>query len=65
MSLVGSWFGQVPAVLILTTYWRNDLVGLYSGMAIGYFLLTILYAYIVAKRCVARLSAEWSVTVDL
>mmetsp|Transcript_5735 Transcript_5735/g.14218 ORF Transcript_5735/g.14218 Transcript_5735/m.14218 type:complete len:557 (+) Transcript_5735:259-1929(+) len=60
MSLVGSWFGQVPAVLILTTYWRNDLVGLYSGMAIGYFLLTILYAYIVAKRCVARLFAEWS-----
>eukprot|EP00536_Pseudo-nitzschia_multiseries_P009277 jgi/Psemu1/200296/e_gw1.255.29.1 len=49
MSVVGSWFGQVPAVLVLTNCWRNDLVGLYTGMAIGYFMLTILYAYIVAK----------------
>ncbi|VEU40530.1 unnamed protein product [Pseudo-nitzschia multistriata] len=49
MGFVASWGGQVPAVFILTTYWRNDLVGLYTGMAIGYFLLTILYSIIVIR----------------
>mmetsp|Transcript_30909 Transcript_30909/g.51442 ORF Transcript_30909/g.51442 Transcript_30909/m.51442 type:complete len:342 (+) Transcript_30909:536-1561(+) len=49
MGFVASWGGQVPAVLLLTNYWRNDLVGLYTGMAIGYFFLAILYAYIVLQ----------------
>eukprot|EP00934_Nitzschia_sp_Nitz4_P005498 Nitzschia sp. Nitz4//scaffold378_size14206//7680//9369//NITZ4_008950-RA/size14206-snap-gene-0.7-mRNA-1//1//CDS//3329549696//5488//frame0 len=43
MGFVASWFGQVPGVFLLTTYWRSDLVGLYSGMALGYFGLCILY----------------------
>lgn len=30
-GLVASWAGQVPAVILLTKYWRNDLHGLYSG----------------------------------
>ena len=54
MGFVASWGGQVPAVLLLTKYWRNDLVGLYTGMAIGYFILTILYSVIVLRRYECR-----------
>ena len=50
MGLVGSWAGQVPAVILATKYWRDDLFGLYSGMAIGYGLLVILYGAIVLRR---------------
>ena len=50
MGFIASWGGQVPAVLFLTKYWRNDLVGLYTGMAIGYLILAILYAAIVVRR---------------
>jgi hypothetical protein len=50
MGFIASWGGQVPAVFILTKYWRNDLVGLYTGMAIGYFILTVLYSLIVLRR---------------
>jgi hypothetical protein len=39
----------VPAVLLLTSYWRHDLIGLYTGMAIGYFILTILYFLIILR----------------
>lgn len=49
MGFVGSWAGQVPAVFLCTTYWRDDLVGLYTGMAIGYFMLVILYGVIVYR----------------
>ena len=42
-GLIASWGGQVPGVLVLTRYWRNDLIGLYWGMAIGYLMLFILY----------------------
>jgi len=49
MGFIASWAGQVPAVWLCTKYWRNDLTGLYTGMAIGYFLLTILYSLIVLK----------------
>merc|ERR1740124_350850 len=49
MGLAASWGGQVPAVYILTTYWRNDLNGLYWGIAIGYFILTVLYSVIVIR----------------
>ncbi len=50
MGFFASWGGQVPAVLILTRYWRNDLVGLYTGMSIGYIILAILYSIIVLRR---------------
>jgi Na+-driven multidrug efflux pump len=43
---------QVPAVYACTTYWRNDLVGLYTGMCIGYFVLVILYSFIAFTRYV-------------
>jgi multidrug resistance protein, MATE family len=48
-GLVASWTAQVPAVIVLTTYWRNDLLGLYYGMAVGYFVLVILYGFIFAR----------------
>jgi hypothetical protein len=37
---------QVTSVLFLTTYWRNDLIGLYWGMAVGYFVFPVLYSVI-------------------
>ena len=49
LGFFASWGGQIPAVLLLTSYWRNDLVGLYTGMAIGYGILTVLYAWIVVR----------------
>lgn len=49
MGFVASWFAQVPAVILLTRYWRNDLIGVYWGTTFGYFVVTILYARIVLK----------------
>jgi len=49
MGFVASWGGQVPAVLLLTKYWRDDLIGLYTGMAIGYAMLAVLYSIIVLR----------------
>jgi Na+-driven multidrug efflux pump len=46
MGLIASWGFQVPGVLVCTTYWRKDLVGLYTGMSIGYLALCILYGNI-------------------
>lgn len=42
----------MPAVLLLTKYWRDDLIGIYTGMAIGYIMLAILYSIIVFRRLV-------------
>ncbi|CAJ1335700.1 unnamed protein product [Effrenium voratum] len=46
-GLAGSWLGQVPGVILCTTFWRKDLFGLYTGVAAGYALLVVLYAGIV------------------
>jgi len=48
MGLIASWGAQVPAVFFLTQTWRNDLVGLFSGMSVGYAVLVVLYGYIAA-----------------
>jgi len=45
VGFISSWLGQVPATIICTAYWRNDLTGLYTGVFIGYLLLTVLYSY--------------------
>mmetsp|Transcript_2497 Transcript_2497/g.6527 ORF Transcript_2497/g.6527 Transcript_2497/m.6527 type:complete len:522 (-) Transcript_2497:1843-3408(-) len=58
MGFIASWGGQVPFVLLLTRYWRDDLTALYSGMAIGYFFLCILYSYITVK-------SDWQKYSDL
>lgn len=43
---------QVPAVFAFTKYWRNDLIGLYTGMAVGYAVLVLLYSIIAFSRYV-------------
>jgi Na+-driven multidrug efflux pump len=53
MGFTASWGFQVPAVVLLTRHWRDDLVGLYTGMAIGNFLLTIIYSFVVVRRSVS------------
>ena len=50
MGLVASWGAQVPAVFLFTTFWRDDLVGLYTGMAVGYAVLVVLYSAIAFTR---------------
>jgi len=37
-GLVGSWLGQVPICFLFSTFWRNDIIGLFWGMAAGYGL---------------------------
>ena len=49
-GFIASWGGQVPAAYLLTKYWQNNLFGLYSGMAIGYASLSVLYGIIVYRR---------------
>mmetsp|Transcript_74317 Transcript_74317/g.174458 ORF Transcript_74317/g.174458 Transcript_74317/m.174458 type:complete len:148 (+) Transcript_74317:99-542(+) len=48
LGLVGSWVGQVPAVVLCLRFWRRDLVGLYTGVALGYALLDILLLGVIA-----------------
>jgi Na+-driven multidrug efflux pump len=46
-GFIASWGAQVPGVVLLTNFWRNDLVGLYYGMVVGYGVLTVLYGWMV------------------
>ena len=48
-GLVGSWVGQVPGVLLCTRFWRDDLVGLYTGTALGYALLCAIFLALIAR----------------
>lgn len=57
-GFAASWFAQVPGVYFLTKYWRDDLIGLYSGMAIGYVMLAILYG-VLAYR------SDWQKYADI
>mmetsp|Transcript_93 Transcript_93/g.220 ORF Transcript_93/g.220 Transcript_93/m.220 type:complete len:398 (-) Transcript_93:585-1778(-) len=41
-----SWFGQVPAVILLTRYWRHDLYALYTGVAVGYGVVVLIYGWL-------------------
>ena len=47
IGVVGSWGCQVPMVLLLTKLWRNDLYGLYSGVASGYALVDLILMYVI------------------
>jgi len=42
LGLIGSWVGQVPAVLI-AVYLSKDIASVYLGVSFGYFLLCVLY----------------------
>jgi len=50
LGFIASWGAQVPAVILLTKYWRDDLAALYWGMAIGYAVVTVLYGWISFTR---------------
>ena len=47
-GFVGSWLGQVPCTYIAVNYWRKDMVGLYTGVSIGYGLLCVVLLAIIA-----------------
>jgi MATE family multidrug resistance protein len=46
-GVIGSWAAQVPAVLLCTAYYRNDLYGLYTGVTLGYCALDVLLVSVV------------------
>jgi len=58
VGLVGSWVGQVPGVYIGVYLWRNDLVGLFTGVACGYALLCLLLTAIIMCTNWERFSLE-------
>ena len=41
-GVVGSWGAQVPAVILCTKFYRDDLYGLFVGVTIGYCVLNML-----------------------
>jgi len=45
---VGSWLGQVPFSLLSLNFYRNDLYGLYVGVASGYLLLCVILGIIIS-----------------
>jgi MATE family multidrug resistance protein len=58
LGFAASWGAQVPAVVLLTKYWRNDLTGVYWGMTIGYLVLAILYSWV-------TFTSDWKHYADL
>jgi multidrug resistance protein, MATE family len=48
-GFVASWGAQAPGVILLTSYWRKDLVGLYWGMSFGYTVLAVLYGWMLTR----------------
>jgi len=66
-GFIASWGAQVPGVILLTKYWRDDLVALYWGMCIGYLVLTGLYVWIVVRsdwKMYAQLARQRSEASD-
>ncbi|KAL3799012.1 hypothetical protein HJC23_005151 [Cyclotella cryptica] len=57
-GFIASWLGQVPGVYFLTHFWSKDLYALYTGIAVGYFLLVFLYGAIVY-------SSDWQKYAEL
>jgi len=44
-GFVASWLGQVPFVILLVHFWQ-DLYAIYTGVAVGYCILTIIYGWL-------------------
>ena len=51
-GFIASWLFQVPGVYFCTLHWRADIVGVFSGMAIGYTALMFIYGTLV-------INCEW------
>lgn len=49
VGVIGSWAAQVPLVLLLVKFWRNDLVALYTGCALGYGIVCVILFGIVVR----------------
>ena len=48
----------MPAVLACTIFWRNDLIGLYTGVAVGYFVLCVALAVVIFTSDWEKFAAE-------
>lgn len=57
-GLLGSWLGQVPACVLFSMFWRNDIIGLFWGMATGYALHSLCLLL-----CLTNI-IDWSQCVD-
>jgi len=57
-GFLASWGAQVPSVILLTKFWRDDLIGVYSGMTIGYLVLSVLYGWI-------SFTSDWKLYAEL
>merc|ERR1719218_444957 len=57
-GLIGSWIGQVPGVFLCTLLWRKDLVGLFTGMCIGYGILCCMYVVLIMRTNFEKIVRE-------
>jgi hypothetical protein len=55
---LGSWAAQVPAVLLCTHFYRNDLYGLFTGVTIGYAAVDVMLMWVVVKTDWALYASE-------
>mmetsp|Transcript_1460 Transcript_1460/g.4141 ORF Transcript_1460/g.4141 Transcript_1460/m.4141 type:complete len:496 (-) Transcript_1460:32-1519(-) len=55
---LGSWAGQVPAVLLAVNFWQRSLKAVYAGVAAGYCLLIVLLLGIIATTDWKRQALE-------
>lgn len=46
-GVIGSWVGQVPCVFACVYLWKDSLVGLYTGVALGYGLLVTILLFVI------------------
>lgn len=57
-GFVGSWFGQVPFVILAMTYWQRTLNAVYAGVATGYALLCVLYTLLIVRTDFTAVARE-------
>ena len=58
MGVLGSWAGQVPGVVLCVKYWKRDLMAVYTGVSLGYALLTLLLGGLVLSTDFAKYAKE-------
>ena len=60
LSLFGSWGGQVPAVILITKFYKGvkPIVGLFWGAAIGYAMLDLGFIFFIFTSNWAKLARE-------
>ena len=60
LNLLGSWLGQVPAVILISKFYKGTepIVGLFWGVAVGYGLLDLGFMYFILSANWTKLSQE-------